>query len=125
MYIVDVDHDTFHRGMETMIVLRRQSEDCQSARRIIRNRFILVGWFRVFPIQQTGYREPLAFDPALSVIRLSQCDSSPDLLGLINGLEDGDPAVRSRNHDPWVRWRGDGSCARIEPTGEERVEGLW
>ena len=48
----------------------------------------------------------------------------PELLRLVNCLENGHTAVGRANDDPWVIRRGDRSSGCFQATGEEGVEGL-
>jgi hypothetical protein len=48
----------------------------------------------------------------------------PELLGLVDRLEDGQSAVRGRNGDRGVLGRSNGASSGIQPSREERVERL-
>ena len=49
---------------------------------------------------------------------------SPELLGLVYGIESGQATVGRRSDDAGIGGRSDGSGSRGQPAREERVEGL-
>lgn len=114
--------------MEPVVILRGQSGDRKRTARVAREGgeigigLLIIG-------QQGRYVKLLALDPMgesryTSPTKEVEKWDLPELLGLVDRLEDGQSAVRGRNGDRGVLGRSNGASSGIQPSREERVERL-